>query len=171
MRADRGFHQGRLHRRLSFGTALVGLLFAFALAAVPTTGSSQSRPYRTFDETVIFIDSKLSQVNRNKRVGYRLTVSTICVAHWGNDSIRTELAFSLLDRTGANTGGDSSVICQPARNSRSRVQACIPIQFRSESGWRTLRKSTFARFPAGSEADSAEVQDALSYLMEICGRR
>ncbi len=169
MRADLGFHQVGLHR--PFGTALVRLLFALALAAVPTTGLSQSHPYRTFDETVGFINSKLSQVDRNKRVGYRLTVSTICVAHWGNDSIRTELMFSLLDRTGVNTGSDSSVICPPAGNSRSRFQACIPVQFRSEAGWKTLKRSEFARFPAGSEADSAEVQDALSYLMEICGRR
>ena len=245
MRADRGLHQV-LYRQLPFRTALVGLLFALALAAVPTTGFSQSelapvelaprpytpptisapagetapaappaapaptappaapapampdvapaapaagtdaaadavapgapapaagRPYRTFDETVGFINSKLSQVDRNKRLGYRLTVSTICVAYWGNNSIRTELMFSLLNRTGVNTGSDSSVICPPVRNSRSRAQACIPVQFRSRSGWSTLKQSQFARFPAGSDADSAEVQDALNYLMEMCGRR
>jgi len=147
------------------------VLFAFALAAVTTTGFSQSRPYGTFDDTVGFINSKLSQVDQNKRTGYRLTVSTICVAYWGNDSIRTELIFSLLDRTGVNTGSDSSVICPPVRNSRSQVQKCIPAQFRSESGWKTWKQSKFARFPAGSDADSAEVQDALNYLMEMCGRR
>jgi hypothetical protein len=139
------------------------LLFLVAFVGVPTLGQSQGWERSSFEDTVKFIDGKLSQVEKNKQVGYRFTAPTICVAHWGNESIRAELAFSTIGRIGVDTGTDASVLCTP-EGSR-----CISVQYHAESAWIVFDQVTYARFSVGNESDSAQVQLALSHLIAMCG--
>jgi hypothetical protein len=146
------------------------LLFFFALLEFPALALAQDWQHSSFDQTVKFIDGKLSQVEQSKIVGHRFTASTICVAHWGNDSIRTELTLSSIDRIGTDTGTDASVICSPEPgNGRRQTSECINVQYRAESGWLPFKKARFARFPVGNLEDSAQVQLALSHLIAVCG--
>jgi hypothetical protein len=149
----------------------LSLLASLAATSLSGAGLAQDRQNMSFDDTVKFIDSKLSPIERNQKVGYRFTASTICVAYWGNDSIRTELPFGVLDRIGVDTGSDASVICPAPKPGRGRVRppGCITVQYRSETGWERYDTARFARLFAGDDATSAEVQGALLRLIGMCG--
>jgi hypothetical protein len=152
------------------GTRSRWLLFFFAVLEFPALALAQDWQRSSFDETVKFIDGKLSQVEKNKMVAHRFTAPTICVAHWGNDSIRTELKLSSIERIGTDTGTEASVICSPEPGSGGRqASQCITVQYRADSGWLPFREARFARFSAGSLEDSAQVQQALSHLIAMCG--
>jgi hypothetical protein len=146
------------------------MLLLCGLLAPALTSFSEAQTL-SFNETVALIDRKLSQVERNRKVGYRFTPIAICVAQWGNDSIRTVLTFSAIARVGLNTGSDASVVCPSEQRGRGRARplGCISTQHHGEAGWVTHDTSSFARFSVGNDGDSAEVRLALARLIAMCG--
>lgn len=147
----------------------IGFLCLLAFVVSPEHGFSQGWERSNFVETVSFIDGKLSQVESNKRVGYRLKPSTICLAHFGNDSIRTELNFSTLGEV--ETSGNSAIlVCGAERHAgQLRPSTCISAQHHAQSAWAIFDRAEHAQFSLGSETDAEQVRQALSHLISMCG--